>query len=145
MTQRRTTALASTAAAFAVTLACAWLLLPARVPVVLQEGLVLDRWQYVVGVGLGGWALAVGSGGLGIAVDSLVRTVGSGAAGPSDLEGLLEAWVLLCAVVAVWLQIAAGSGSPGWLPWSQVLVVLVGFTGAAVLLVARALGGGRRR
>jgi hypothetical protein len=137
--------LAATAAAFAVTLACAWLLLPARVPVALQEGLVLDRWQYVVGVGLGGWALAVGSGGLGIAVDSLARTIGSGAAGPSDLEGLLEAWVLLCAAVVVWLQVAAGSGTPGWLPWAQVAVVLAGFTGAAVLLGARALGVRRRR
>ena len=45
--------------AYAVTLACAWLLLPSRVTVALGDSSwVVDRYQYVVGAGIGAWALA---------------------------------------------------------------------------------------
>jgi hypothetical protein len=145
MTRARAAALAA-ATAYAVTLACAWLLLPSRVPVALQgTDVSLERWQYVVGAGLVGWALAVGSGGLGLGLDSLVRTLGRDAAEPGDLGTWLEAWVLGCATVVVWLQVVAGAGRPGWLEWSQAGVVLVGFAGAAVLLAGRALAVRRRR
>lgn len=131
--------------AYAVTLACAWLILPSRVPVVLGSfEMVVDRYQYVVGAGIGAWALAAGTGGLGLAVDSLGRTLTSGDARPDELGTGLEAWVLLWATVVVWLQITAGSGRPDWLTWSQLGVVLVGSGGAVVLLAARALAVRRR-
>ena len=126
--------------AYAVTLACAWLLLPARVPVLLGESAwVVDRYQYVVGAGIGAWALAAGTGGLGLAVDSLGRTLRRAPDGPDELGTWLEAWVLLCATVVVWLQVAAGSDRPDWLTWSQLGVVLVGSAGAVALLASVAL------
>jgi hypothetical protein len=128
--------------AYAVTLACAWLLLPSRVAVALGSSeLVVDRYQYVVGAGIGAWALAAGTGGLGLAVDSLTTSSG---ARSDDLSTWLEAWVLACATVVVWLQVAAGSDAPDWLTWSQLGVVLVGSAGAVLLLAARALAVRRR-
>lgn len=130
--------------AYAATLACAWLLLPSRVTVALGDSTwVVDRYQYVVGAGIGAWALAAGTGGLGLAVDSLARTVSAGDRS-EDLSTWLEAWVLACATVVVWLQVAAGSDRPDWLVWSQLGVVLVGSAGAVALLAARALAVRRR-
>lgn len=131
--------------AYAVTLACALLLLPSRVTVALGDSAwVVDRYQYVVGAGIGAWAVAAGTGGLGLAVDSLGRTLTGTPDRPDELGTWLEAWVLACATVVVWVQVAAGSGRPDWLTWSQLGVVLVGSAGAVALLVARALAVRRR-
>jgi hypothetical protein len=128
------------AAAYAVTLACAWLLLPDRVEVVLSDAdVVLDRWEYVVGAGLAGWALAVGTGGMGMGLGALAHSFRTGEPEPGDLGTWLEAWVLVCACGYVWLQV--GAGDAGGLGWWQLAVVLAGFAGAGVivLLHARAL------
>ena len=133
------------AAAYAVTLACAWLLLPDRVEVVLGDAdVVLDRWQYVVGAGLVGWALAVGTGGMGMGLGALAHSFRTGKPEPGDLGTWLEAWVLVCACGYVWLQVLAGESDA--LGWWQLGVVLAGFVGAGVvvLLHARALGGPAR-
>ena len=129
--------------AYAVTLACAWLLLPDEVEVVLGEAdVLLERWQYVVGAGLVGWAMAVGTGGLGLGLGALARSFATGAPDPGSLSTWLEAWVLVCACAYVWLQVAAGdAASPAW--W-QLGVVLVGFAGAGLLVALHARSVRRR-
>ncbi len=145
MTRARLAVLVA-ATAYAVTLACAWLLLPARVHVALGDtATTLDRWQYVVLAGLAAWALAAGTGGLGLALDSLARTLLTGEAEPGELGTWLEAWVLLCATAFVWCQVAAGSDRPDWLAWSQAGVVVAGVAGTAVVVLVRALAVRRSR
>lgn len=130
------------AAAFAVTLVCAWFLLPGRVDVVLgEDAWTLERWQYVLGAGLVGWAFAAGVGGMGLGLGSLARAFRSGEVSPGELGTWLEAWVLVCVAAYVWVQVVAGeSSSVGW--W-QLGVVLGGTAGGwvVVLLHARSLGG----
>lgn len=139
---RAQVALTVAAAAFAATLACAWFLLPSRVDVVLGEtDLTLDRWQYVLGAGLVGWALSAGAGGMGLGIGSLARAFRTGEPEPGDLGTWLEAWVFLPASAYVWVQVAA-DGSPD-LGWWHLGVVLGGVAGGwlVVLLHARLLAG----
>jgi hypothetical protein len=136
MTRAETARLAA-ATSYAVTLVCAWLLLPGRVEVVLGEtDVVLDRWQYVLGAGLAGWALAAGTGGLGLGLGALESSFRTGTTEPGDLGTWLEGWVLLCACGYVWLQVVAGGSEA--LVWWQLGVVLVGAVGTLVLVGLRA-------
>ena len=131
------------ASSYAVTLVCAWVLLPDRVEVVLGEtDLVLDRWQYVLGAAVAGWALAAGTGGLGLGLGALESSFRTGTAEPGDLGTWLEAWVLACACAYVWLQVLA---DPRDVVWWQLGVVLVGAAGTVTLvaLLARARRRGR--
>lgn len=119
-------------AAYAVTLACAWLLLPDRVEVRLGESdVVLDRWQYVVGAGVAAWALAVGTGGMGLGLGALGSAFRTGRTEPGTLGTWLEAWVVLCACAYVWLQVLVDGPALGW---AQLGVVLVGVVGAWVVV-----------
>ncbi len=146
MTGRNGNHLVATGAAafgFLATVTCAAVLLPGRVHLYYtptdRPDVVYELWQYLFVVVVGAAVMALVAGALASALVSLVLVFGRGASDDrASAAAWVGAWTLLWFSAEVWLTIWLGNDHPLRRSWLELLLALVGLTGAGLIVGFRA-------
>lgn len=153
MSGRGRLALGATAVVLLATVASAAAFLPGRVEVYYtptdQPDVVYDLWQYLTLVVLVTPVMALAAAWIGSTLHSLVvlfvtdpPAVGTNA--DKDVGAWVAAWTLLWSAGAVWLVIWLGNEQPVRRSWCELLLVLAGLVGTALIIGGRARHTARR-
>ena len=107
--------------------------------------MVYQLWQYIVLVGVGAPVMALAAGATASALVSLVLAFGRDASDAgAGVAAWTGAWTLLWFAAAMWLTIWLGNDHPLRRSWLELLLTLVGLTGAGLIVGWRAWDTTRR-
>lgn len=134
---------------FLATATCAAVLLPGRVHLYYtptdRPDVVYELWQYLFLVVVGAAAMALAAGATASALVSLVLAFGrDGSDTGVGVAAWAGAWTLLWFSAALWLTIWLGNDHPLTRSWLELLLALVGLTGAGLIVGWRAWDTTRR-